>query len=803
MNVKQDTCPWCALKYDATFKRPAIALPCKHVGCLACLRKALLKPQTEEEREKRVRSCPLCKTRVQKYTIEGAPYVIVLEVEKEKKNTGPILLSSVHNVEMAVSKTSEQFRTERIPDMSLDEIDKEFKDPYLEPDGWGCMICYKMYDHKNNKPVMVSECYAIAFNSSDPDADRGLAPGCEHAFCGTCANRALYSDSGCYVCRSFIKSFSVDLKLLREIVAFHDGHYAGLVAANNEWIAKVDTLTKEVARMDKDNKAVVELRAELTRMTEIKEIFRSQSVAFEGQARKSKTEHDGLLQLWGKVSVERNQAVEQLKEVMTINDALFNEIITLRLQCVDEGVLSPMHFGVTYPTYLPAPMHGKTVLKVDVGPPSVRTKCLFYGRETSTLKPNDHAVLKRVRDVSDLVDEFSGNEATGREIRLPTDEELEASYLEIPRSNNQVDHETLVCRGSWLHKYILDNAHTPEATFDGPAVTDASTGQLTTGKTFQVVNKMALDAALGAHRRLMSRAAKKQKEDSRPPSPPPLFPPLTTPRIIKSARVCDACSLLPYPSMIKCNHMEEVSISLPLKLSNQSPPPPLGEAAENAISAIFDARLTSEQNRLLRQELMTTVRMQLLSPNDRRESRILNVRFCRQVTGQRKYNALYNAFTAAANDGGRFSTDECIQLILKVVEHPEYLAGDGDGVYQKFKKNVVKWVEDAREKGLEIRSSFEISLNMLATGATDTLRSHSPREEDVGDLYGEHNGIGTPFVNDGETRTERKIDDILRRRERSVNMAKWWEQKREQRQQEQHEMNDNEEVREPESIFDL
>lgn len=342
---------------------------------------------------------------------------------------------------------------------------------YAPPDDIVCPICTFAYDYADRQPVRVSKCYAIRRDpyNEDETVDRGELPGCGHVICNKCMQSLLLSKKDeCYFCRGCVKESEVAEDLLRPIV--ENTQYAALTARLNDALSRndlaqnVDISTLQTRAEDYKKKAA-ELARELLRVN--------------SQLADTKKNHEIM--------------ANQLQMMTSMNGALFDEIIDLRLERRD-----PARLGITVARsgdsiYFNVHLQSRSI-------PQNEQRSLMYARTVDMI---DKPAMSAVREIAETV---------RRQTELPDQAVIDASYIDVDAPSLPVPgtafstskHSgngsvTLVERGSWLHSVISSADKTPESVLAG--VDDEETG-----KVYQRVSRAALDSALGQYRRARSAA---------------------------------------------------------------------------------------------------------------------------------------------------------------------------------------------------------------------------------------------------------------------------------------------------------
>ncbi len=512
-------CPWCEKVCDAGFRCPVIAKPCKHVGCMDCVRRAVA-PAAMNQRKAAI--CPVCKELVRTFTIDGAPLPYQIEKgggeEDDEKDDDDDGDSKGKEEDDGGDKKEEFTRLkQRIEALNkeLDELkdDGGVKDMDLgelkqlqgtEPnDDWSCMVCSFNYDNASRLPMCVAECYAIAADHHQPKMDRGLAPGCGHSLCESCMMHLLgKGDPICYTCRSYVKGFAVNVPLVRAIASFKNGYYLHLVlqlndSANkqNEMVLEVRKLKEEYAGFDQLKEKVTRLEKQVATLEASAALLGTQRAEYYGKWTASSAQVKRLDQ-------DLTRATKRLQATMSINKVLFDEA----------GTMARSQLGIEHP------LEGrqdpdKVVLNIQSRD---RKTTMYYGRKRKELSPEERGSVQRIEQYNDaeMDDLFDDAEP-------PKVEDVRQSWMVIGGPNQGMDggqpqhQQTLVLMGSWLHERIMSKNNTVEATFDAPPPPPvvmeevAAEGPM---KMYCVVSRDALESALVAYERLVKEAAERPKE---------------------------------------------------------------------------------------------------------------------------------------------------------------------------------------------------------------------------------------------------------------------------------------------------
>lgn len=484
-------CPWCKKDCDTGFKRPVVAKPCGHVGCYDCLRRAVTQRGTK---------CPCCPAIIKTFTIEGAPSV---EKEKEEERQpaeeeeGEMdldqLRATVKRLTEELEKDKQEDEDGGVIPMELDEL-RGMECPELDDD-WTCVVCTLTFDNKKNMPMVVSSCYPTKRDHHMPNADRGLAPGCGHTLCERCAMELLSkTDPQCYMCRAHVKDFSVNVSLLQKISTFKGGYYMALAIQLNEVVWREQDLLKKLT----------DLKAEYPQFEAIKRKAeeRKEELRRNEQTIESLNRHVRLVENTVAVSTESQKRLDgitkrltaQLKQTAQVNKHLFDEVIALRLQAMDMGLIPPGMLGLSVQENRFTGRETKVTVHVTSRD---RRILMSYGRRSGDLVSSDAATFARINEASTSSSLTVSN--------VP--DTVEQSFVELANGKK------LVQVGSWLHRQIWSKSNSPEGTFDAPQPQEGG-GEGGDARFYQPVDQGILEGALAVHRRLL---LEREEEEARLP----------------------------------------------------------------------------------------------------------------------------------------------------------------------------------------------------------------------------------------------------------------------------------------------
>lgn len=503
------TCNWCKQPCDNGSRAPVLALPCKHVGCTQCVRTCVVtakedrccfkckgkKARCADCKRKYRRNCPVCKAKVTKYTIEGAPVIEAAAVANEEV--------------AAVGAEAEGVKKEEASSPELTEFQKKVREaknardlmlavPLFDfPEDWACCVCSFNFDHRTIIPMHVTECFAIEFDYRNRNADRGQARGCEHTFCSVCLNKEMKENGDgarCYICRASIRLCEVNMPLLKKMAEFKDGCYLGLVPLLNSTSKELSKLQDEMVDMKKHGSAPV-MKKQL-----------DESLAREAATRDTLVRCRALLNATSQRQQQLTQEIADMtagiKEVETNTGYLVDEVLDLRLGLVNDGTLTMSQTGIDLRE--DKVTEDGTVyhrLEIQVGKGN-KKRTIVTGLSQQNMTPSYQTAVKRLREYDAVATAKATYQKGTDSLLLPTPEEVNDSFFAHGR-----DH--LVQRGSWVHQHMMQNVNTVEATFDGVGVDDPVTGSLAEGRIYQVVNSKALEAALQAYRKLAEEEKQK------------------------------------------------------------------------------------------------------------------------------------------------------------------------------------------------------------------------------------------------------------------------------------------------------
>ncbi len=530
-------CPWCKKDCDAGFRCPVIAKPCLHVGCMDCVRRAVAPASMNSHKQT---MCPVCAQTVRTFTIEGAPIsrvvAAVVEEKKAEEKAAVVALSSKGKEEQ------EEQDVGGVMAMELDEL-KQLRG--TEPDEtWVCIVCAFNYDNATRVPVCVSACYAIAADPHMPKLDRGLAPGCGHNICEQCMLELFAKgDPTCYTCRAYIKDFGINVPLLRKIAAFRGGYYLSLVLQLNDSAKKQHEMTMAFRKREEDFKRFDTIKvAADERKTQLEECQKQLSAARTGRD-EFQTKYNAANNRANTLDQQCAKATERLRAAMGINKMLYDEVIALRLQAMEAGLIPRSQLGLEYDVEQSV---DKVVLKVLSRD---RKTTMYYGRRWKELSSEERGAIDRIRTHNKREREGEAGELAC----LPTDDEIEQSHKATASG------QPLVRVGSWLHERIMSKVNTVEATFDAPSSVGAGGGggMVEEMAMYCAVSSEALVIAVSAYERMRKEAR------SRPPPPQPVMdvdPSAPDVTVGKGRELCPNCQLFFAcgDTKINCNHLAPV-----------------------------------------------------------------------------------------------------------------------------------------------------------------------------------------------------------------------------------------------------